>query len=205
MKIIAPVWHVMLLICTLAGFTAQAQQKTADSSKKVGDVMTQMLDYSRPGKYHAILGKLAGTWHFQDAKLSFVKGTLIRKPIYNGRFYMIEITGGKLKVPVADGQMKEEAYQGMQIEGYDNPAAKYVTVSINNHIGSDIQEETGDYDAAKKQFTYVSETELIAGTKEKNKRILKIIDENHYIEEYYQQQDGKDVKVRELDYTKTGD
>jgi hypothetical protein len=48
--------------------------------------MTKLLDYSRPGKEHAALGQLAGNWNFQDTKLAFVKGALVRKAIFNGRF-----------------------------------------------------------------------------------------------------------------------
>lgn len=179
---------------------------TAPGNAKNGnDAMSKMLDYSRPGSNHAILNQLAGTWSFQDAKLSFVKGTLIRKPIYNSRFYRVEITGGKLQVPVAEGQMKEENYQSMQIEGYDNPKMKFVTTSINNHIGSDIQLQTGTYDTAKKEFTYEWDSELIKGEVKKNRRVLKIVDKDHYIEEYYELKDGSYVKVRELDYTRSAD
>ena len=84
------------LIYTTVNFATYAQ------APKQPDTMTQLLDYSRPGNAHAQLEKLAGTWLFQDAKLAFVKGTLARKVIYNGRFYSVEMTGGKLPVPVAD-------------------------------------------------------------------------------------------------------
>ena len=162
----------------------------------------KMLDFSRPGSNHALLESLAGTWNFQDAKLSFVKGILIRKPIYNGRFYTIEITGGKLQVPVADGKMKEENYHGMQIEGYDNGRMRFVTTSINNHVGSDIEMQMGTYDSTTKSFTYEWTSELIPQMKKQNRRVLKIIDNNHYTEKYYEYQNGAAVKVRELDYTR---
>jgi hypothetical protein len=174
-----------------------------DSAKK--QLMKQLLDFSRPGNNHEILNKLAGTWNFKDARLTFVKGTLIRKPIYDGRFYSVEVTGGKLQVPVADGKMKEEPYQSMQIEGYDNPRMKFVTMCINNHIGSDIQVQTGTYDLPTHSFTFDWDSELVPGMKKKNKRVLKVIDNTHYIEEFYEQQNGKDVKVRELDYEKTSE
>lgn len=114
--------------------------------------MKQMLDYSRPGNLHAILDQLAGTWNFMDPKRPFIKGTLIRKPIYDGRFYTVEITGGKLPLPVRDGKMKDGNYQNLQIEGYDNPKAKFVTTSINNHIGSNIEMQIGSFDLEKKGF-----------------------------------------------------
>lgn len=181
-----------LLLSALLTMSAFAQDST----------FQQLLDYSRPGKNHALIGKLAGTWNFQDAKLSFVKGTLTRTPIYDGRFYRVDILGGKLQVPVADGKMKEENYQGMQMEGFDNGTMKFTTTSINNHIGSDIEVQTGTYDSTTKSFTYESETELIAGKKTHNRRILKMIDNNHYSEDYYEDQNGTMVKVRTLNYTK---
>ncbi|SEN95848.1 Protein of unknown function [Mucilaginibacter gossypiicola] len=166
------------------------------------DTMDKLLDYSRPGQAHEVLGKLAGTWSFQDAKLTFVKGTLVRKAIYNGRFYSVEMTGGKLPVPVADGKMKEDFYQSMQIEGFDNPKMKYITISVNNHIGSDIQMQTGTFDPVKQAFTYEWDDELIPGQINKNRRVLTINDATHYAEVFYELNNNEWVKVRELDYTR---
>jgi len=161
-----------------------------------------MLDFSRPGSNHELLSNLSGTWSFQDVKRSFVKGTLTRKPIYNGRFYTVEITGGKLQVPVADGKMKEENYQGRQTEGYDNGRKQFFTTSINNHIGSAIEIQVGSYDATTKSFTYEWTSEFIPGMKKQNQRVLRIRDNQHYSEEYYEEYQGTKVKVRELNYTK---
>jgi hypothetical protein len=91
-KIITSV--LFLLLIQTAGF----------AQHKGNEQMTQMLDYSRPGDNHVLLNQLAGTWNFQDAKLSFVKGTLVRMPIYDGHFFNVEITGGKLQLPIADGK-----------------------------------------------------------------------------------------------------
>ncbi|MXV49463.1 DUF1579 domain-containing protein [Pedobacter sp. HMF7647] len=175
------------------------------SQQKGNEQMNQMLDYSRPGNNHALLNQLVGTWNFQDAKLSFVKGTLVRKPIYDGRFYSVEITGGKLPLPIANGKMKEDNYKSMQIEGYDNTRMKFYTTSINNHIGSDIQMQIGDYDATKKEFTYDWDSELIKGQPKKNRRVVKILDSSHYVELYYEEQANQYIKVRELDYSKSGE
>lgn len=183
---------IFLFSILLATTTAFAQDSTYQ----------QLLDFSRPGTNHVLLGKIAGTWSFQDAKRSFVKGTLIRKPIYDGRFYTVEITGGRLPLPVGDGKMKEDNYRQMLIEGYDNGRKQFVAISINNHIGSDIEMEMGNYDPVAKAFTYAGESELIPGKKQRYQRVLKIIDENHYVEEYYEDHNGNAVKVRELDYAR---
>lgn len=52
------------------------------------DTLALLLDYSRPGNQHALLGSLAGAWQFQDTKRPYVNGTLVRKPLYDGRFFM---------------------------------------------------------------------------------------------------------------------
>lgn len=164
--------------------------------------MEKMLDYSRPGTAHALLGQLSGSWIFQDAKLAFVKGILVRKAIFNGRFYSVEITGGKLQIPIAGGQMKEDNYQCLQTEGFDNIRNKFYTASVNNHIGSDIQYQSGSCDSAKKRLIYEWESEIMPGRKIVNRRIISITDSNHYIEEYFELQGRKMLKVRELDYTR---
>jgi hypothetical protein len=177
-----------------SGMSAIAQDKN--------DMMKQLLAFSAPGKQHMLLASLAGSWAFQDPQLSFVKGTISRKEVYEGRFFVVEITGGRLQIPVGGGMMKEENYQSMQIEGYDNPKAAFVTVSINNHIGSDIEMQTGTYDSSTKVFTYDWEEELIPGERTKNRRLLRIVDKDHYVEEFFEIRNDVPVKVRELDYTR---
>lgn len=172
----------------------------AQNTNKPSDPTAQMLVFSAPAANHLLLGQLAGNWNFHDAKLVFVKGTLSRKAIYNGRFFLVEIIGGKLKLPIENGKMIEDNYQSMQTEGYDNVRKKFIMTSINNHIGSDIQEQSGDYDPGKKQFTYTWEDLLMPATPVLNKRVLSIIDPDHYKEEYFEVSRGKETKVRELDY-----
>ncbi|MBO2009744.1 DUF1579 family protein [Hymenobacter negativus] len=197
---------LLLVVPSAAAFAqakpaAPASQPAASAAKE--ETMKQLLDYSRPGSNHALLSSLVGSWTFQDAARPFVKGTVRRTPLYGGRFYTVAITGGNLQVPVADGKMEEQNYQGMQTEGYDNGRRQFVTTSINNHIGSGIETQTGTYDAARKAFTYEWESELITGQRQKNKRVLRLIDTSHYAEDYYEIRNGAEVKVRELVYTKT--
>lgn len=189
-----------ITLTSVISFFLSSTGAFSQNNSKAAEAMAQMLQYSAPGNNHKLLQSLAGEWNFRDAKLAFVKGTLSRKAIYNGRFCLVIITGGKLKVPIANGEMKEENYQSMQIEGYDNPRKAFVTTSINNHIGSDIQEQTGVYDAGKKQFTYTWESLLLPTAAVTNKRVLSIVDDNHYKEEFFEVQDGLLVKIRELDY-----
>jgi hypothetical protein len=170
-------------------------------SKSTNEEMVKMLEFSRPAEMHQLLQQLVGTWNFQDAKLAFVKGTLTRTSRYNNRFFDVEITGGKLQLPISGG-MKEDNYRSFQLEGYDNVRKQFVTISVNNHIGSDIQEQTGHYDAAHKQLIYEWENELVPRKIIKNRRVITLVDETHYTEIYFEFHDGNFEKVREIDYSK---
>lgn len=173
---------------------ALAQEKTGNQD------MDKMLELSRPGSMHQVLKQIAGAWKFQDKKLAFVKGTLVRTSRYDDRFFDVEITGGKLKLPVSGG-MKEDSYRSFQLEGYDNARKTFVTISVNNHIGSDIQEQTGTYDPEKKQLSYEWESELLPGQKVRNRRVLTIVDADHYTEKYYAYRNNAFELIRELDYS----
>ncbi|WP_461074108.1 DUF1579 family protein [Spirosoma horti] len=178
-------------------------QSPSKAPSKEQETMAQLLDYSRPGPSHAILANMVGTWAFQDKNLPFVKGTLVRTAIFDGRFFQVEITGGQLPVPIADGKTKLANYQGLEIEGYDNVKKRYVTTAINNHIGSDAAQQIGQYDAQTKVFTYEWEREVLPGVKQNNRKVVHLIDPNQYREEYYEGQNGSSKKTRELIYTKT--
>ncbi|WP_461142496.1 DUF1579 family protein [Spirosoma pomorum] len=196
---------LITLVLLSAALISQGQSppKPANTASQQ-EAMTQLLDFSRPGPNHALLARLVGTWAFQDKNLPFVKGTIVRKLIYEGRFCVVEITGGKLQIPIAEGQMKLENYQGMEIEGYANVAHKFVTTSINNHIGSGITKQSGGYDPKTNSFTYDWDSELRPGLTRKNRKVLTVLDEFHYTEEYYEEQNGTSTskKVRELIYSR---
>ncbi|WP_420155979.1 DUF1579 family protein [Siphonobacter sp.] len=184
------------------GYWAQAQTP-AKAPGNQQEAMTQLLNYSRPGPNHALLATLVGTWTFQDKNLPFVKGTVVRKSVFEGRFFWVEITGGQLEIPIADGKTKLANYQGLEIEGYDNVKKSYVTTTINNHIGSNAAQQIGQYDAQNSLITYEWESELLPGVRQKNRKVLHLLDPDHYIEEYYEQLNGHSKKTRELLYTKT--
>lgn len=198
-------WLLLLLLSTASSWAQQPSTvpvPAAGSAPGKAQELQQLLAFSRPASQHALLGKLVGTWHFQDVARSFVQGTLRRTPLYTGRFYQVDITGGKLPLPVADGKLVEAPYQSQQLEGYDNGRRQFVTTSINNHIGSDIELQTGTYEAATQSFTYEWEDELLPGQKQQHRRVLRVLDATHYAEDYYELQNGVATKVRELRYTK---
>jgi hypothetical protein len=172
------------------------------------------LDYSHPGKYHQMLAELAGEWTFQGRKFSGnpnpdsnkvtmeFSGSFVRKPFADGRFFFVELTGGKLQLPIRDGKMKEGNVQDMEIEGYDNVKRKFAFTFINNHIGSFIIYAEGSYDSPTKTISYEYEVEPAPGQKIKFRKLLIFRDNDHYKVEYYAERNGKMVKTNERNCTR---
>jgi hypothetical protein len=173
------------------------------------------IDYSRPGPYHQMLANLIGTWDFQgkfysgnsnpdsNKVLGTFSGTLVRKSLADGRFFYVELTGGKIQMPIQDGKMKEVAAQRIEIEGFDNVKKKFVLTYINNHIGSGIVLAEGRYDSTRKTIFYEWEDEQVPGKKFRVRERFVILDNNHYKMEYYREQDGKVFKATEISCTRT--
>lgn len=202
-----------LLIPTIAvAILSYAQEKENLSAKE--NTFNQRLDYSRPGKYHQLLGNLTGTWNFNGRHFSGhpdpdsnkvvmeFRGSLLRKPFADGRFFIVELTGGKLQVPIQDGKMKEDNARNIETEGYDNVKNKFNITFINNHIGSSIIFSEGSYDSTANTIIFEWEDELVPGMKNKMYEYFIILNNNHYKLEYYRERDGKKIKATEINCTR---
>jgi hypothetical protein len=192
-------------------------QDKIDSSANDNDFFNKMLDYSRPGKFHQILGDLVGIWAWKGRHYSGnpnpdsnkveieFSGTAVRKPFANGRFFIVEATSGKdqkLQSPIQNGKMVEVNAKEITTEGYDNVKKKFLHTLIGNHIGSDISYSEGDYDSTTKTIIYNRIDELVPGMKMKVTEHFIIIDINHYTIEIYGERDGRIIKDTEINYTR---
>jgi hypothetical protein len=128
------------------------------------------------------------------------KGTAVRKPMMDGRYFIGEFTG-KMKMPGPDGKMKDMTFKGMSFEGYDNAKQKFVSSWIDN-MGTGIMMSEGTYDPATKAFTYTSEIEMMPGMKQKVREVIKIVDNNHHTFEWYEDRGGQEAKTMEINYTR---
>jgi hypothetical protein len=150
---------------------------------------------------------MAGTWNYEvkmwmapDAPPMMSKGTAVRKPIMDGRYFTLNVTG-HMKMPGADGKMKDFEFKGTSLEGYDNVQKKFVGTWADN-MGTGIVMSTGTYDSATKTFTYNSEMEMVPGMKTKVREVLKVVDANHHTFEWYEDRGGQEVKTMEINYTR---
>jgi hypothetical protein len=181
------------------------QPSAADMQK----MMAQMMELAKLNENHKLLGSLAGTWTYDikmwmnpdpNAPPQQSKGTAVRKPMMDGRYFIGEFTG-KMQMPGPDGKMKDMTFKGMSFEGYDNAKQKFVSSWIDN-MGTGIMMSEGTYDPATKAFTYTSEIEMIPGMKQKVREVIKIVDNNHHTFEWYEDRGGQEAKTMEINYTR---
>jgi hypothetical protein len=108
---------------------------------------------------------------------------------------------GKMKMPGADGKLQDMNFRGHSLEGYDNVKKKFVATWADN-MGTGILMSEGTYDPATKSFTYTSEMEPMPGVKTKVREVLKIVDSDHHMLEWFEDRGGQEVKTMEINYTR---
>ena len=189
-------------VSTTASSPAIATAQAPDAA-----MMKQMMELATPGENHKLLASLVGTWSYNvtmwmapGAPPSKSTGTGVRKAIMGGRYFTFEVTG-KMKMPGADGKMKDMEFKGMALEGYDNAKKKFVATWCDN-MGTGIALSEGSYDAATKTFTYTGDYEMMPGMKTKFREVIKVVDADHHNFEYYEDRGGQEAKTMEITYAR---
>jgi hypothetical protein len=219
----APAIFAASLLITAAALLAQDQSTSPTASPVVttspvaapagspsdAEMMKQMMDLAKLNENHKLLQDLAGTWNYtvkfwmnpdSNAPPQESKGVAVRKPIMGGRYFTLDVTG-RMKVPGADGKLKDFEFKGTSIEGYDNVKQKFVGTWADN-MGTGIIMSEGTYDPATKTFTYNTEMEPVPGMKTKVRETMKIDDKDHHTFEWYEDRGGQEVKTMEINYTR---
>ena len=173
------------------------------------EMMKQMMEISKLNENHKLLADMNGNWNYTikmwmnpdpNAKPQESKGTATRKNIMGGRYVMMDVSG-KMQMPGEDGKMKDIQFKGMAVEGYDNVKKKFIGSWIDN-MGTGIELSEGTYDPATKTFTYTSEMEPMPGMKTQVREVLKVVDNNHMLLEWYENHGGQERKTMEIAYTR---
>ncbi len=190
---------------------AQIQE---DTLKKAA-MMKQYTELSKTNENHQLLAGLNGEWAWVGRHISRdttkkpleFRGTITRKSIWEGRYFMTETTSdGKLKMPWADG--KEVAYQDMYLEGYDNVKKKFFSSNINNESNTGMISMEGSYNPGTKTITYEGESvshihhDIAPGTMMQFRVLVRLIDSDHFILEQHESINGKEIIATELKYTR---
>jgi hypothetical protein len=186
-----------------------ASQAATTGQPSQAEMMAKMMEMMKLNDNHKLLGDLAGTWNYKvkfwmnpdpKAPPSESSGISVTKAIMGGRYYTTDVNG-MMKMPGADGKMKDVPFKGMAFDGYDNVKQKFLNSWIDN-MGTGILMAEGTYDAATKTFTYTAEMEMMPGMKQKVREMVKIVDKDHHTFEYYEDRGGQEAKTMEINYTR---
>lgn len=207
--IVAALSAALLIAPTLAQQPKTNETTAASPAGQMdgAEMMAKMMELSKLNENHKLLGDLSGTWNYKvkfwmapGAPPNESKGTAVRKPTFDGRYYILNVTG-KMEMPGADGKMKSMEFKGMSIEGYDNAKQKFIGTWIDN-MGTGIMLSEGTYDPATKTFTYTADTEMMPGMKTKVRETVKIVDKDHHDFEFYEDHGSGETKTMEINYTR---
>jgi Protein of unknown function (DUF1579) len=180
---------------------------TTTASPNEAEMMKQMMDLAKLNENHKLLADLAGSWSYSvkmwmepGKEPTASTGSVTRKPIMNGRYFIADFTG-TMKMPGADGKMKDFTFKGTSLEGYDNVKQKFVSSWVDN-MGTGIMNSEGTYDPATKTFTYTGEVEPVPGMKTPIREVIKVTDKNHHTFEWYENRGDQEMKTLEINYTR---
>lgn len=172
-------------------------------------MMKQMVLMAELNENHKLLGTLVGTWDCTSkmwmnpdpsAPPTESKGTAVRKAIMGGRYFSLDVKS-KMPMPDANGKITNSDFEGMGLEGYDNVKKKFISSWIDN-MGTGILFSEGTYDAPTKTFTYHATGEFMPGMKLAIRAVMKIVDNDHHVFEWYDNSRGEEAKTMEISYTR---
>ena len=182
-----------------------AQPAAASSGGAAGlpdaKMMEEMMKANAPGEQHALLKRMAGTFDGEvimkmsaEAPEMKSKGREVNTMILNGRFLKTDYTG----------DMMGMAFNGMQLNGYDNFKKKYVSVWVDS-MNTGAMTAEGTADASGKTITYGGEYPCPAegGKIKQFRQVLTFIDDDHHEFAMYEKDaSGKEVRGLYIKYTR---
>jgi hypothetical protein len=191
--------------------SAAADKPAAKDEKQPSEaeMMAMMMELAKPGENHKLLAQGVGTWTYTakmwmnpdpSAAPSESTGTAVTKEVLGGRYFITEHTG-KMPMPGPDGKITEMEFKGMATDAYDNVKKKFLSTWIDN-MGTTIMVSEGTYDPASKTFTYHTECEMMPGTKTKIREVIKIVDKDHHVFEFFEDRGGTEVRTMEIKYAR---
>ena len=207
-------WVTAAVLSAAVSLPCLGQDKEKPKDKATGqpkesEMMAMMMEMAKPGENHKMLAEGVGAWDYhvkawmspdRNAAPTQSSGTAVTRAVLDGRFFISEHTG-KMQMPGSDGKMTEMDFKGMGTEGYDNVKKKFVATWIDN-MGTGIMGLEGTYDSATKTFTYRGEYEMMPGMKIKIRELIKVVDGNHRIFEFFEDRGGTEVRTLEIGYTR---
>ncbi len=199
--------HVLLpalLACAAMISPAQAQEKKpAGAPAMSAEEKAQMEAFEKMaavGENHKLLEYMLGDWTTANkmwmqpgAPPMESSGTCSSKSAMGGRYILSEHKGVVMGKP----------FEGVATSGFDNMTGKFVATWMDN-MSTGIMNMTGSYDPAGKSFTFWSEMPdpMQPKVKVKVREVVKLVDKDKHLMEWFETHDGKEIKTMEVAYTR---
>jgi hypothetical protein len=197
-------WSVVVCFVALSlPALASAQDKPAapKMSKEEQAMMDAMMKAATPGENQKMLASLVGNWSF-DQTMWMDPAAPPTKSTGTASYEMA--LGGRYLHGSAKGNFSGMDFEGHGITAYDNVSKQFQAVWVDN-FGTGIMFMTGKYDPAAKALTFLSDMDdpMKPGTKVKVREVLRLVDPNKHVMEWYETRAGKEAKTMEIVYTRT--
>lgn len=166
------------------------QQKMMDAYQRMGEVRAE----------HKQLAYFAGDW---DVKTTMWMDPKAPPQTSAGKSHGAAIMDGRFIEMHYEGSFEGQPFIGQGLLGFDNLKGKYFNTWIDS-MSTGHWLAWGDYDAAKKTYTYRGEMQdpMAPKTMLPVRQVVRIVDDNHYVFEWHETHAGKEAKTLQIDYTR---
>jgi len=146
---------------------------------------------------HAQLATLSGHWTVRqsmwidpNAPPVIDHGTAVYAMVLGGRHLRQDLRVASSK-----------PFEGLGFIGYDDATGKYYSSWMDTNFSGMILAR-GDYDAAKRTYTFTGEMPSKGGAPVPVREVMRIGDSDHFVYEYYESRAGKEALAVRLQYTR---
>lgn len=184
-------------------------QKHEHDQADMQKMMAEMMKLGQPGPNHEALKMFAGEWNatskwYMPGQPPSVSSAESKAEMVLGGRYVHHNYEGQFEMPGPDGKMQKMDFHGVGMMGYDNYQKKYVSIWTDN-MSTMMFMETGDYDAAKHEFTMHSSypDPMKGGQMTKSKSVIRFHSPDKYtLEMHKEMAPGQWHKEMEIEYVR---
>ena len=190
-----------LTACMLCASMASAQEAVPKMSAEEQAMMAAWQKASTPGPQHRQLAEhFAGTWTTKQTMWMDPSAPPMTEA---GKATNTAMFGGRQLRMDFSGKFMGQPFQGMGYSGYDNVTGKYQGSWMDNMSTGQFLAQ-GDYDAASTTYTYRGEMADVMkpGTMIPVREVVRVIDKDHHVMEWYETRDGKEAKSMQIEYAR---
>jgi hypothetical protein len=166
------------------------QKAMADAYARMGELRAE----------HKQLEYFAGRWNVQTnmvmdpaAKPEVSSGKAETKPLFGGRSFETNY----------EGSYGGQTFTGRGYTGFDNLKGKFYTTWMDS-MSTSLWLALGTYDAKTRSYTFTGDMDdaMKPGTIVKIREVIRIVDDKHYVFEWYETRAGKEAKTMWIEYTR---